>query len=266
MVRTSSFTVNLVDATTKVVFKEHTKGRETYVEAEPDAEYFIHIEVPGSMDVLACVRVDGKSLGYMVEFGPGVRHTYDAGLVSYDGINVTTRSLKFAKAKLFNSENKDQNASFWTGKVEVDFHRRISTGRFNAPAIIENKWDGGDVGFVMGQADPKMKGVMTKQGSHATSEQYSVRAQEEFCDGGILQTITMNYCSTVGLMFNGVLGPINPMILARKANEQKRGADQVAADMASHVRPTKIRVLQEMNGRAFGIPKEFDLFDLTCEG
>jgi hypothetical protein len=66
-------------------------------------------------------------------------------------------------------------------------------------------------------------------------------------------------------MFAGVLGPINPMIMARKANEQKRGADQVAADMASYVRPTKIIVLQEMNGREFGATKEFDLFDLTCE-
>jgi hypothetical protein len=55
------------------------------------------------------------------------------------------------------------------------------------------------------------------------------------------------------------------MIMARKANEQKRGADQVAADMASYVRPTKIIVLQEMNGREFGATKEFDLFDLTCE-
>jgi hypothetical protein len=31
----------------------------------------------------------------------------------------------------------------------------------------------GDVGFVMGQADPKMKEGMTKKGSHARSEKYS---------------------------------------------------------------------------------------------
>jgi hypothetical protein len=78
MVGTSLFTVNLVDATTKVAFKEHTKGSETYVEAEPDAEYFVHIEVPQGMQVAAEIRVDGKSLDRAIHFGPRHTHLHDA--------------------------------------------------------------------------------------------------------------------------------------------------------------------------------------------
>jgi hypothetical protein len=70
MVRSASFTVNLLYATTEVAFKEHTKGSETYVEVEPDAEYFVRIEVPKDMLVIACVCVDGKRLETGVDFGP----------------------------------------------------------------------------------------------------------------------------------------------------------------------------------------------------
>lgn len=44
MVRVGAFKVELVDATTKVPFKERTKDGRTYVEAEPDAEYFVSIQ------------------------------------------------------------------------------------------------------------------------------------------------------------------------------------------------------------------------------
>jgi hypothetical protein len=71
------------------------------------------------MQVFACVRVeDGKSLGYYrVDFEPKVRHTFDAGLLSCDGINVTkpSQSLEFAKkAKVFKFRRQvnDQNAPF----------------------------------------------------------------------------------------------------------------------------------------------------------
>jgi hypothetical protein len=166
---------------------------------------------------------------------------------------------------VFNSkDSNDQKAPFWTGKAEVLFYRAILAGRFYNPLKHENKWDGGDVGFVMGQADPKMKGVMTKVGNHAISFKSDGMVSERI-DREYLETVSMKYCSTVGLMFAGVLGPIDPMIMARQFNTQKRGADHVAADMASSVRPTKIRVAQEMNGHEFGAPKEFELFDLTCE-
>jgi hypothetical protein len=78
MARTASFAVNLADATTKVAFKEHAKGSETCVEAEPDAEHFVHVEVPEGMHVSAETRVDGKSLDRAIHFGPRHTHLHDA--------------------------------------------------------------------------------------------------------------------------------------------------------------------------------------------
>ena len=43
MVVRNGYQVQLVDARTKIPFKEHEKDGKIYVEAEPDAEYFIAI-------------------------------------------------------------------------------------------------------------------------------------------------------------------------------------------------------------------------------
>jgi hypothetical protein len=165
--------------------------------------------------------------------------------MSSDEVNHAVQSLKFAKAKVFHSTDNDQNAPFWTGKIEVIFRGIIPAGRSHDSTKFDDSWDGGDVGFVIGQADPKMKGVMTKKGNHQESRKVD-GMMDEVRNGGLLETITMNHCSTVGLMFAGVLGPMNPMIMARQADKKKRGSDQVAADLASSVRPTKIRVMQEI--------------------
>jgi hypothetical protein len=98
MAQTALFTVTLADATTKVAFKEHTKGSDTCVEAEPDAECFVHIEVPKGTHVAVERRVDGKSLSSAIHFGPRCVHVCDAGLSSSDGIDHAIQSLKFAKA------------------------------------------------------------------------------------------------------------------------------------------------------------------------
>ena len=53
------------------------------------------------------------------------------------------------------------------------------------------------------------------------------------------------------------------MLLARKMNQFKRGAAQVAADAANMPPPKKIRCVPEIDGLPFGLPLEYELFDLT---
>ncbi len=43
MVVEGGFRVELVDANTKIPYKEHTKDGKTYVEGDPDAEYFVSL-------------------------------------------------------------------------------------------------------------------------------------------------------------------------------------------------------------------------------
>ena len=46
-------------------------------------------------------------------------------------------------------------------------------------------------------------------------------------------------------------------------NEFKRGTVQVAADAANMPPPKKIRCVPEIDGLPFGLPLEYELFDLT---
>jgi hypothetical protein len=43
MVVEGGFRVELVDVNTKIPYKEHTKDGKTYVEGDPDAEYFVSL-------------------------------------------------------------------------------------------------------------------------------------------------------------------------------------------------------------------------------
>jgi hypothetical protein len=259
------FTVELVRADTKVAFKEHTKDGKTYAEVEPEVEYFVHIELDPGPPVRAKIYVDGKSLGYDLDVGsPKKKKSYDNGLWSYDGVSSTHQALKFAKAEVFNSSADDtENVPFWTGNIEVQFVEIFDTGETHARRLSENTWDGGDVGFVMGQTDPKKKGVMSTQGKTIVKSKPKKKARKTYAEGRVLETIKLHYCSTVGLVYAGIFGPPNPMLLARKMNENKRGAAQVAADAATMPQPKKIRYVPEIDGRPFGLPVEYELFDLA---
>ena len=65
MVRQGWFEIELINAETKVPFKEHTHtdGR-TYAEVEPDTDYFIHVRSHKNKKVILKFSVDGKDLGY----------------------------------------------------------------------------------------------------------------------------------------------------------------------------------------------------------
>jgi hypothetical protein len=259
------FTVELVRADTKVAFKEHTKDGKTYAEVEPEVEYFVHLEVEPGPPVRAKIYVDGKWLGYYVIVGSPSeeKQTSDWGLGSCDRVNTTKQALKFANAEVFNSADDTGNLPFWTGNIEVKFLEIFDTGETTvARKTHQNTWDGGDVGFVMGYTEPKKKGVMSTQGSMVETKKRE-RVRKVYTQGRILETIKLHYCSTVGLVYAGIFGPPNPMLLARKMNENKRGAAQVAMDAATMPQPKKIRYVPEIDGRPFGLPIEHELFDLA---
>ena len=69
MVKVGDFTVELVRADTKEVFKEHTSpvDNRIYAEVEPDLDYLVRV---GSNigDVLCTLSVDGVNIGYSQNF------------------------------------------------------------------------------------------------------------------------------------------------------------------------------------------------------
>jgi hypothetical protein len=263
--------VELVSADSKVKFQEHTKDGKTYVEVEPEAEYFIHVAAEAGPLLKAKILVDGKWLGYntYIKNRANEKEKKVMGLWSTDGIASTHTALMFAKAKVFNHSTNDepQDKPFWTGNVQVQIFEITDTGKTQTRKASQNKWDGGDVGFVIGQTDPKKKGIMTTKGNFVSESTKYTGVHRKYKKGRLLETIQLNYCSTVGLIVAGVLGPFNSMEVARKLNEHKRGAAQVAADSENtSVRPKKIRMVQEMTGgQSVAAPKDYDFFDLTDE-
>jgi hypothetical protein len=265
MVKNGRFSVELVSADTKIAFQEHTKdGKTTYAEVEPEVEYFVRLGADVGPRVRARIYVDGMYLGYRTTVGsPEEEKSYYFGLWSSDGISSAHQALKFVRAKIFNSADDTETLPFWTGTIEVIFHELFDTGeQTQTISTCQNTWDGGDVGFVMGHTDPKNKGVMSTQGNF--EETVKANAVKKICtEGPVLAIIKLHYCSTVGLIFAGIFGQVNPMLLARKTNVYKRGAAQVAADAVTMPPPKKIRSVLEIDGRPFGLPSEYELFDLT---
>jgi hypothetical protein len=224
MVKKGRFTVELVSAETKAAFQEHARGQATFIEVEPEAEYFVRISVKAGPNVRGDISVDGRDMDYFTDLRTVERtRSRNCGLYSYDGFSSTDKSLKFAKAKIFHSADDDakENKPFWTGNVTVKFFELLDSGRTFTMPIYHNTWTGGDVGFVKGQADPKKKGFMTTQGNLAESAQDN-GARRLCTPGRLLETVKLNYCSTTGLIVAGVLGP-DPMLMASvKGTKSKR--------------------------------------------
>lgn len=68
MVVQGNFKVELIDATTKQPFKEHTSKGKTYAEVEPDAEYFIRITTSYPSTVKAYLKSMEKIWGIAKEY------------------------------------------------------------------------------------------------------------------------------------------------------------------------------------------------------
>jgi hypothetical protein len=193
MMKKGRFTVELVNAYSNTPFKEHTKDNETFVEAEPDAEYFVRIHVGVGALVAAKIFVDGKSLWYLQDMDKPERHS-NYGLWYFDGVSTSFKALLFAKAKAFNSSDAAQEAPFWTGNVTVEFKEIFDTGNTHVQAPHQAVWKGGEVGIVAAQTGPKMKGVMTEKGNLAVSKKDDGH-RVTYREGRILDTITLKYDS-----------------------------------------------------------------------
>ena len=222
MVVAGKFKVEVVYAETKIPFKEHTATTDgdTYVEVEPDAEYFVDIESKSEDPVVAYIRIDGKDLGYNVTLRK--KQNYLSGLVSKDELGGTSKqALKFVKINVFHKSEGDRFAArMWTGTVEVDFYEGIphvleSSSSSNQSRAFSSTWEGrtSDVGFTLGVSNPdKKKGVMSAAGNTVeytaptTNSGSGSRGKTIiFKKGGLLKSVSLKYCSTLGLIYAGIL-------------------------------------------------------------
>jgi hypothetical protein len=208
MVKQGKYTVQLVNADSKTPFPEHTASNgEVYVEVEPNAEYFIRVHSDSHDKVRMDFRVDNKSLGYNCTMSKQ-KPARDMGIWEYKNEKSYQHALKFQKANVRQADG-NHSAPFWTGKVEVIVLEAIETG-YREINDFSNSWNGGDVAYVMGISDPdQKKGVKSQKGETFTAHK-SKRRRKMYAKGGLLCTITLRYCSTLGLIHAGIL-PKPPM-------------------------------------------------------
>jgi len=195
MVQVGQFTVNLVRADTKQVFKEHTgqgPNHNVYAEVEPGVDYFVQVASARGF-VIVTTKVDGVDLGYWKNFTqPG--NGYFGSWELTNGESKTT-ALRFNSAA---RASKQANSSMLTGKVEVNFYER---GVDLGPVVQQN------VAQKQLSSDMKVSGkkcVLSGNGSQVLKNGDGCGSRS-YQLGELLCTITLHYCTAVGLILNKIL-------------------------------------------------------------
>jgi hypothetical protein len=263
MVKFGAFDIQLVHAESHEPFKEHLKEHKTYVEVEPDAEYFLHIKKIETTETPLVLRyfIDGKDLGYQSWFKCGTSTGKDFRGIMHqrDGVEVH-KALKFVKPKHSDNNVTAIGGPEISGKIEIKMYEGIFDGYRESPQGFTSDFtpetrmnlDDNDVRFF------QEKVVRSAEG--ATTTKKRLHSTERFRKGCLLETYTLHYCTTKGLIVVGVLEEAPRSGL----RENKRPATTVTptATPVKMPEPKKIRVRSD-SGSPLELFREYEFFDLT---
>jgi hypothetical protein len=223
MVVVNNFKFQIVSAEddNKTPFKEWNSktNRKTYVEVEPDAEYFLSVEMaqPSSTSLYCDYYVDGKYLGYHDTFPAThiLNRPMIRGIFSRSNSTVTTmKALKFVKASFHSSNSKDyvgfgSAIGAGMGVIEMKVYQAIENGytstgnekRFTS-SFTTSSIDIEDGAFVT-----MKKNLRTGEGNKSVVTKYSNMngVKMTYLKGPQLYTIPLYYCATLGLVSVGIL-------------------------------------------------------------
>jgi hypothetical protein len=219
MVRQGDFIVEIVEAESKAPFKEHRRKSDgtVFVEVEPNIEYFVHVRrvediVFSGQSLFAIVLVDGQDMGVQYSCKKDSRSSHYAGLWkrnSQDGVK-TTRALQVFEPAQRISNSSAQGSNYVTGKVEVQISESIFSGRYETARSSSTSGSSFKQCGVLecSRVDRKKdkKLLRSRLGSTITEKKSSSTGSKPvYNTGKLLDTITLQYCSTVGLIEVGVL-------------------------------------------------------------
>ena len=255
--------MELINAATEVPFKEFdgSQGVDAYVEVEPGLEYFVRVKnnYPTGY-VCSTIEVDGEDLGYnQGKMGKGIMRTL--GLWSFN--NTTSESgftaLTFHKAvSQSRSSRSNENNNSDVGTVKVSFYEEIILEGSHEEKDFLSKFDGTSQGNGSNQHESK-KYLKSQPGKKRKLEHDDGR-RSNYKFGRKLGTIKVRYCSTVGLIENGVL-PKPPMWDWYKMIKPKCVSRKVPK---LQIEPTPwVNEMRDNNGNVVKTV-ESDFFDLTA--
>lgn len=273
MTRKGSYSVELVDATTKEPLKEHRSPNEdidAYVEVEPDLEYFIKVRNDCSYGSISVkFEVDGQDLGYSTTLSPDA--SFCNGLWFYDKQTSTSgnKALKCKKShtrfnpSIYINQNGERpsnsNNNKNIGVVKVKMYELILLEGYYQANNFESGFSGNAQVHSAG-SNQEDKKFLTSSFGNQQSRKIDNGMRRNSKKGQLLETITLKYCSTVGLIVDGVLPKpplwdwykmVNPSALPRSETMPK----------LEPITWTKETI--DPNGNIIE-SKNCDLFDLTA--
>ncbi|GKY92223.1 hypothetical protein MPSEU_000193500 [Mayamaea pseudoterrestris] len=205
MVIRSGFEVQLVHADSKLPFKEHEKDGKIYVEVEPDAEYFIavrRVDMSGPQAILGSYKLDGKALGYYST------HTAVETMPRFLGIVSRTNGIEKKNAFRFSKPRMATNGGGFGGTMgSADIHQLYEGMLFGLKPVADftTTFDAASAGAA-NAATGKKKFLLSTSGSMTVkteTEPNKMFNSYEKCN--LIDTITLYYCSALGLIQVGVL-------------------------------------------------------------
>ena len=220
MVQQGDFTVEIVEANTKAPFKEHKKADQVYVEVEPGLEYYVNVMKTGTSlpyNTYIEIWIDNKFLRYTKSTKSTALHREPryCGLRSVRNGCSTHTALKFESPREVVCDSSVTCPDKLMGTLEIkvfrDNRKEIEVkANFNWNGVLELS----SKVQVASNDDIKGKKVLrTTAGTSSLSKTKvtSCRAYSEQ-PGELVDTITLKYCATPGLVAAGVLDRPNKPI------------------------------------------------------
>ena len=169
------------------------------------------------------LRVDGINLGYQRPYTHAKQNQYEGNWSRKEGVTQTT-SFKFNIAQTRgDGEGQGSSADMMTGKVELIVHE-LGAIKYEIPKDISSNKQEEALEEKSKLGDAKMKGkkcLVSTAGSVPLNENSNVKPESKaksetkskanktpmktYTRGAFITTVTLNYCSTVGLIINKIL-------------------------------------------------------------
>jgi hypothetical protein len=250
MVKEGLFSVQLVHAETMIPFAEHEgPDGKHYVEVEPNVEYWIRIaSSDASRDVICNFQVDGKKLGInRLLNSTKTGCPSDVGLWEAVGEQSTEHSFQ---VRAFHGR---AGKTFYIGNVQVDFHEAIAKPGSCQPTEFVNQWNGD-------QARTNYQGSEKEVASQVGTVVKTVtKCKIRYGTGRLLQTITLHYCTTMGLIHVKVL----PQPESWEYHRMRFPADNATNGAVVDMEPEIMKVQTRTAAGDVVQEKRYEMFDLT---
>jgi len=219
-----SYTLDLVDAESKVPFPEHSDATNacTYVEVEPDAEYLVRVNVRDAnggrrVKLFVELNIDGEMIRRSIKTWKSSENGLYFGFRSYyDGIRTET-SFKFDKIATTSTISTnvkqpvvvraDDNAASPVGDVSVSFYEAVKNrgGTRKVGRMARDTpqaWAGQNVAVGAG-SDGKKKLLKTTSGTTVIGVK-EVFSRSRYHRGKLIESIQLKYCTAQGLIRAGI--------------------------------------------------------------